>query len=136
MLLALEGRREPGLDDLLGELGLDDLRAADEHVPVVVAAPDLGAPDAVAEDRPDAGELVAGDRLARAAAAEHDGEVDVTDEHLPADGVAERGVVDRLLAAGGAVRDLVAGAPEVLAEVVFERDAVVVGRDCDPHRRM
>src|SRR5438477_12524138 len=87
---ALERRREPGVDDLLRQLGVDDLRADDEHVAVVVAAADLCSPDAVAEDRPDAGELVAGDRLARAAAADHDRAVGATVENLPADAFAER----------------------------------------------
>src|SRR5438876_7911963 len=97
MLLALERRCEPGVDDLLGELGLDDLCADDEHVAVVVAAADLRAPDAVAEDRPDAGELVASDRLARATAADHDRVVGAAVEKLPADVFAERWVVDDLV---------------------------------------
>src|SRR5690242_21679460 len=101
MLGALERRRQPRREDLLGELGPDHLRADDENVAVVVTAADLGTPDAVAEDGTDAAELVAGDRLAGAAAADHEPVVGVAVEHAPADVFAERGVVDHRVADSG-----------------------------------
>jgi hypothetical protein len=134
--LAAERGREPRVEDPVGELAVDELRADHEHVRVVVAAADLGRPDAVAERGADAGQLVARDRLARAAAADDEPEVGVAGEHLPADVLAERRVVHDLPShVRRPVVDPVAGGLEPGGEPALELDAVVVGGDRDPHRR-
>ena len=76
--------------------GSDHLRPEDQHVGVVVAARDLGVQQVGAQAGPDAADLVAGDGLARAAAADDDAAVRRAGDDLPADVVAQRRVVDHL----------------------------------------
>src|SRR5262249_10341573 len=131
---ALERRREPRLENLDAEALVDHLRPDDEHVPVVVAAADLRAPDAVAEHRPNACKLVAGNRLARTAPADDDAEIGAAVENLPAEVLAEGWVVDDVGAdVSRPVVDLVAAYSEPREQRLFEGDPVVVGGDRDPH---
>ena len=69
-----------------------------------------GEVEVVAERRPHAGDLVGGDLLALAAAAEHDAAVGPAGDDGSADGRADRRVVDRLGGVGAEVHDLVADA--------------------------
>ena len=69
---ALEGGAEPERDDFVGEAEGDDAAAHGEHVGVVVLARHAGGVEIVAERGADAGDLVGGDLLALAAAADDD----------------------------------------------------------------
>ena len=96
------------VDDLVGEAGGDDPAAQREHVGVVVLARQPGRVEVVAERRADAGHLVGGDLLALAAPAEHDAAVGLAADDAPRHVGADRRVVDRRLAVGPEVVDIMA----------------------------
>ena len=132
---AVERGGEPELEDLGGEALGDDAAAHREHVGVVVLPAEAGRVEIVAEGGPHAVDLVGGDLLALAGAAEHDAAVGLAGDDRSADGRADRRVVDRLGAVGAEVDRLVAEALELLHEVRLEVHAGVVGSDGDLHAR-
>src|SRR6266566_2631692 len=92
--VALECGGQPDAGDLLRQLHAHHFGAQHQHVGVVVGAGDLGGQDVVAEPGPHAADLVAGDLLAAAGAADHDAPVHLTVHDLPADVLAQPRVVD------------------------------------------
>ena len=88
----------------------------------------------VAERGADAGDLVGGDLLALAAAAEHDAAVGAALGDGAADGDADRRIVDRRLAVGAVIVDGVAEPRERGLEMFFQQKAGMIGADRDAHR--
>ena len=81
----------------------DDAAAHGQHVGVVVLAAQAGGEEVVAQRGPHAVDLVGGDLLALARAAEHDAAVGLARDDGAADRGADRRVVDRLGAVGAEV---------------------------------
>src|SRR6266496_2192333 len=107
-----------------------------QHVGVVVGAGDLGGQDVVAEPGPHAADLVAGDLLAAAGAADHDAPVHLTVHDLPADVLAQPRVVDdRLGIVRATIVHPVAAGRQPFDEVRLQGNAVVVTSDRDAHVR-
>ena len=87
----------------------------------------------VAQRGADAGDLVGGDLLALAAAAEHDAAVGAPVGDRAADRDADRRIVDRRFAVGAVIVDLVAQADEGRHEMLFQREPRVICADGDAH---
>src|SRR4051794_8080172 len=134
MASARERRLQPQLQDLVGERECDDPSAHREHVGVVVLARQPRGEQVVAECRTDARDLVRGNLLALAAAAENDAAIGPPFRHRAADRHADRRVIDRLLAVRPEVVDGVAEALERWLEMFLERKAGVIGANRDAHR--
>src|SRR6185503_10914674 len=92
-----KGGVEPEREDFVGQAGGDDAPTHREHVGVVVLARQPRGEEVVAERGADAGDLVRGDLLALAAAADHDAAIGAALGHLAPDGEADRRIVDRHL---------------------------------------
>ena len=106
---AFERGVQPERQDLVGQAEGDDAAAHREDVGVVVLARQPRGVEIVAQRGADAGDLVGGDLLALAAAAEHDAAVGAAFGDRAADGDADRRIVDRRLAVGAVIVD---GVPE------------------------
>jgi hypothetical protein len=125
---------EPGAHDPLGQPWCDDHRPDDQHVAVVVGPGYLGQEQVVAQPGANPGNLVAGDRLAAAGAADYDAPVGVPGGYPVAEPVTQHRVVHGLLAVDAQVVDLVTLPGQPAGQVRLERHAVVVSGDRDPHR--
>ena len=104
-----------------------------EDVGVVVLARQAGGVEVVAQRGADAGDLVGGDLLALAAAAEHDAAVGAPLGHRAADGDADRRVVDGRVAVGAEIVDGVAEPREGLFQMLLQDEAGMIGADGDAH---
>ncbi len=93
-----------------------------------------GGVEIVAERRADAANLVGGDLLALAAAADDDPAVCPSGRDEPRDVRADRRIVGGLLGEGAAVVHLVPEPDERRDEVLLQRKARMVGPDRDAHK--
>src|SRR5712671_6697831 len=100
---ALEGRRQPECENLVGETEGDNAAADREDVGIVVLTREPGGEQIVTERGPDAAHLVRGDLLPLTAAAEHDAALGTPVRHRTADGDADGRVVDSRLAVGAVI---------------------------------
>src|SRR5471032_2799835 len=128
---AFERRVEPERENLVRQSEGDDTAAHGEDVGVVVLARQASGVEIVAERGADAGDLVRGDLLALAAAAEDDAAIGAPLRDRAADGDADRRVVDGRLAVGPVVVDAVPEPREGLLQVFLEREARMIGADSD-----
>ena len=131
---ALERRREPHAQDLLGEPEGDDAGADRQDVGVVVRPAEPGGEEIVAERGAHPVHLVRRDLLALAAAAEHDPPVGGARGDLAAHGRAVLRVVDRGLRIGPEIDDVVPLGLQHADEVGLQREPGMVGAESDPHR--
>src|SRR3954470_2278305 len=107
MTAALELGVQPDRQDLVGQTERHDPPSHGQHVGVVVFAGEAGRVQIVAQRSPDTHDLVSGELLALAAAAEDDAPIGPALGDGAADGGTDWRVVDRLLAVGAVVVDLV-----------------------------
>src|SRR5262249_18611997 len=131
----LEGGLQPQLENLVGEPERDDASAHREHVGVVVLARQPRGIEVVAERGADAAHLVGGDLLALTAAAQHDAAFGAAVGDGAADGEADRRVIDRFLAVGAEILDVVSEPGQRVLQVLLQLKAGMVGADGDAHGR-
>jgi hypothetical protein len=131
---ALERCRQPECHDLVCQPGPDDPSANGEHIGVVVLPRHPRRVELVAERRTHAGDFVGRYLLALTAAAHHDAAIGLTAHDGATDPGADRRVVNRILRVRAVIVDIVAEPPQRCDEVLFEREAGVVGADRDPQR--
>lgn len=133
MASALEGRREPERENLVGEPERDNTPAHREDVRVVVLARKACRVEIVAERRANPHDLVRRDLFALSAAAEHDAAVRASFGDRAADRDADRRIVDRRLAVRAVVVHAVAESRERLAQMFFQQESRVIGADSHSH---
>ena len=133
MASALECRVKPESEDFVGESKGDNAPAHRQDVRVVVLARQTRCIEIVAQRRADAGNLVGGDLLALAAAAEHDTTIGPSLDDGAGHADADRRIVDRRLAIGPVVVDDVAVLSKGGLQMLFEEKPGVIGADSDAH---
>src|SRR5436305_82272 len=133
MATAGELGAEPHAQDLVGQPEGNNPAAHRQHVGIVVLAGQAGGVQVVAQRGPHSLDLVGCYLLALPATAQHDAAVGVAGRHPAPDRGTDRRVVDRFLAMGAQVVDLVAQALQSADHVLLQRVAGVVGPDGDPH---
>ena len=102
-------------------------------VRVVVLAREARGVEVVAQRGADAVDLVRGDLLALAAAAEHDAAIGVAVDDRSSDGEADRRIVDRRFAVGAMIVNEVTKTGERLLEMFFENESRVICANRDTH---
>jgi hypothetical protein len=132
----VEGRRKPHLDDLVSQWGREDPGAQREHVRVIVAAGEPGREEVQAQRRANAGDFVRGDLFPLAAAADHDSAIHLPGHDRSTDGRTDPRVVDRSVAVGSEVANLVAKSLQRPLQVLFETIPRVIRTDGDAHARI
>jgi 23S rRNA (cytosine1962-C5)-methyltransferase len=133
MPAAVERRAQPQREDLVREPECDDASADREHVGIIVRAREPRRIEIVAQSRSDARYLVGRDLFALTAAAEHDAAVGGAVGDRPGHRQTDRRIVDRFLAVGAVIVDLVPEARERLFEMLLQCEAGMVGADGDTH---
>ncbi len=107
MPATLEGRVEPEVQNLVGEPESDDAGAKRENVRVVVLARQAGRVQIVAQRSARAEYFVGGHLLALSAAADDDPAIRPSGRNRPGDARADSWIVDRHVAVGAMIVDLV-----------------------------
>ena len=121
------------MDQLARERLADDPASKDEHVHVVVLDSLMGRVGIVTESRANAAVLVGGDRGADAAAADQHGALARPGQDRGSDRRRVVGVVDRFLGVRSEILDVMAVRDQELDDEPLDREARVIGRDCNPH---
>src|SRR5438445_10629051 len=130
---ALERGGHPDGEDFVSEAERDDAAADREDVRIVVRARQARGVQVVAQRRARADDLVCGDLLALAAAADHDPAVRAAFGNGARDSEADRRIVDRRFAVGAVIVNDVAQPVKRLFEVFFERESGVIGANRHAH---
>src|SRR6185503_12952736 len=130
---AVEGRRQPDVDDLHHQLPRHQALAERDDVGVVVAARQLGALAAPAERAAHAAHAVGGHRLAVARAAEDDAALALPRRHRLRRGADEQRIVDRFLGMRTEVDRLVPALGQQGAQLLLVTKPGVIRGDSDPH---
>src|SRR5690606_18890341 len=130
---AFEGGGQPQLEDLGGQARRHDPATHGQDVGVVVLPAQPGGEQVVAQGGAHAVDLVGGDLLALAGAAEHDPALSLAVHDGAPDGGADGRVVDGLGGVGAEVEHLVAQPLELGDEVDLQVVPGVVRSDGDPH---
>ncbi len=128
-----EVRAQERGDEFLGEGDADDARAEHEHVHIVMFDALMRGVGIVTEAGSDAGDFVGGDGGADAAAADENASFGFAGDDGFAQGFGEIGVVGRVGVEGADVENIVAELLQEFRNLLFEREAGVVGADCDAH---
>jgi 23S rRNA (cytosine1962-C5)-methyltransferase len=130
---AFKARLEPESEDLLGEPQTDDAAAHREDVGVVVQAGQTCGEEIVAERRANARDLVRRDLLSLTASTDDDPSIDLSVGDQPADGRADRRIVNGRVGVRPQILDPMAEAAERLLQAFFEREAGMIRPDRDAH---
>ena len=128
-----EGRAQEGGDEFLGESDSDDSRAEHEHVHIVMFDALMRGVGIVTESGSDAGDFVGGDGGADTAAADENTSFGFPGDDGFAQGFGEIGVVGRIGVEGADVENIVTELLQEFRNLLFEREAGVIGADCDAH---
>lgn len=131
---AFEGRGEEDVDDAQGEGVSEDAGPEGQHVGVVVLAGQPGGELIETEARSHTMDLVGGDGLTLAAAADDDPPVGSTGAHLPTHGGAQAGIVDRFPRVRAEVVQIVVTVAQRRGHHALEPVPGVVSGDGDPHQ--